>query len=314
MSQDLSQYPTMNPTFQLTERDSTPTQAQVVMEPLEKGYGHTLGNALRRTMLTSLPGHAVSMIRIDGVDHQYTSLEGMTEDIVEFILNVKQLRIKSDSSDNGLLRLTATGPATVTAADIEVGGGFEIINTDQLLATLAKGKKLSAELTVEAGMGYLPATERQSSTIGDIPVDALFSPVVQVSYRVEQTRVGRRTDYDRVVFNITTDGTLRPIETVRQAARILARQMTQVYEPAAAQAEVEPAELSPQEAEVLRLTVEELDLPTRIANALRKGGFKTVGELINAERGTIAKVKNLGEKSVDVINDALGKKGVSLSE
>lgn len=312
---NIQDYNVMTPAFQVEELESTSTQATLVIEPLEQGYGHTIGNALRRVMLTSLPGTAITTVRIDGVDHQFTALEGLSEDAVELILNLKQVRVKSVAGDqSGSLRLEVTGPAEVTAQDIEVSGGFEIVNLDQHLATLAKGKKLQVEMTVESGVGYSMALDRKANVIGEIPVDALFSPVIRVSYKVEATRVGRRTDFDRVVFSVLTDGTITPREALTQSAQILSRQFSQIVSPVLPQEEVRETQLSPEEAETLRLTVEELDLPTRIANALRKGGFKTVGDLVGVPRPTIAKVKNLGEKSVDVINDALKKKGVELGE
>ena len=312
---DITHYPVMSPVFEVTEASSTDRQATLVVEPLENGYGHTLGNALRRILLTSLPGVAVTLVRIDGVDHQYTGLEGVSEDVIEILLNIKSLRIKSTTSaEEGLLRLNASGAGDVTAADIKCDAGFEIVNKDQVIATLAKGKTLDIEMTVKSGIGYDMAAGVETSVIGEIPVDALFSPVTKVSYKVEATRVGRRTDYDRIVFDITTDGTIAPAEALKQAAMVLAKQATQVFNPVLPEVEVKEESLSPEEAETLRLTVEELDLPTRIANALRKGGFETVGDLQGAPRDVIAKVKNLGEKSVDVINDALIKKGVTLGE
>jgi DNA-directed RNA polymerase subunit alpha len=311
---NLVNYPTYNPTFQIREVESTDTQALLVIEPLEQGYGHTLGNALRRVLLTSLPGAAITAVRIQGVDHQYTTLEGMSEDIVDFLLNIKQVRIKAGTGEQATLRLDVKGPKEVTAADISAEGNYEVVNPDLHLASLAKGKSLSAEMTVESGMGYVMATDKKTNVIGEIPVDALYSPVVRVSYKVEATRVGRKTDYDKLLMNVQTDGTIRPLEAVQQAAQILVRQFTQVYEPVVAEVKEESSSLSPEEAEVMRLTVEELDLPTRIANALRKGGFKTVGDLSGAPKNVVAKVKNLGEKSVDVINEALMKKGVQLGE
>jgi len=312
---DITQYPLMSPTFEVTEVEATDNQATIMIEPLENGYGHTLGNALRRILLTSLPGVAITTIGIDGVDHQYTGFEGMSEDIIELILNIKALSVKSNTeAEEGTLRLNVTGPGKITAKDIKTDAGFEITNPDQYLATLAKGKSLDVEMTVRSGLGYVMSTGKESNVIGEISIDALFSPVVKVSYKVEATRVGRRTDYDRIVFDITTNGTINPLEALNQAARILAKQAVQVFDPVLPEPEPEVDTLSPEEAETLRLTVEELDLPTRIANALRKGGFGTVGSLQGAPREIIAKVKNLGEKSVDVINEALGKKGVSLGE
>ena len=310
MSKDISNYPTMNPTFQMEEKVLNETRATIVIEPLEQGYGHTLGNALRRVLLSSLPGHALTSMRVEGADHVYSTVEGMTEDVLELSLNVKQLRIKSDSQDPGVFRLSVAGPKEVTAADIETSAGYEIVNKDQHIATLAKGAKLEVEFTAEPGMGYVIADDRKAASIGDIMLDALYSPIVKVSYQVEQTRVGRRTDFDRLILDIETDGTIGAADAVKQAAMILAKQFTQVFDPVVIQEEEPEEELSPEEAEILRLTVEELDLPTRIANALRKGGFKTVGDLVMADKDVVAKVKNLGEKSVEVIDEALQKKGV----
>lgn len=314
MKLDLTQYPYMNPVFTVTEVEATPSEARLVIEPLEQGYGHTLGNALRRVLLSSLPGAAITSVSIDGVDHQFTTLEGLSEDVVELILNLKQVRVKADHDGTGTLRLAASGPAQVTAADIKPEAGFTIVNTDQPIATLAKGKKLEIEMTVETGTGYKMASESETEMIGQIAVDALFSPVEQVSYKVEATRVGRRTDYDKIVMDVRTDGAVTPLEAVLQAAQILSKQFTQVFDPVVVEVKEEHSQLSPEEAETLRLTVEELDLPTRIANALRKGGYKTVGDLVAAPRETVSKVKNLGGKSVDLINEALQKKGVVLGD
>ena len=304
----------MKPTFQISEEKVTELQARVVLNPLEQGYGHTLGNALRRVLLTSLPGSAISKVRIEGAEHLYSTVDGVTEDVLQMTLNLKQVRVVSTVESASTMRISVTGPATVTAADIQAEAGLEIINTNQVIATVADKKKLEIEMTVESGMGYIIADEKKADAIGDIMLDTLYSPVVKVSYTVEQTRVGRRTDYDKLILDVETDGTLSPLEAVQRAARILARQFTQVFEPVVVE-EKEPIEtLSPEEQEVLRLTVEELDLPTRIANALRKGGFETVGDLVGVPQVSISKVKNLGGKSVGVINEALQKKGVSLGE
>lgn len=314
MSQDLTQYAPMNPAFSLVEGSMAGNTAELIIEPLEQGYGHTLGNALRRVLLTSLPGAAITAVTIDGVDHQYSALSGLSEDIVELILNLKLVRIKADHEGKGTVRLSVKGAKEVTAADLECEAGFTVVNPDQHIATLAKGKNLEMEMVVETGMGYRLAAEMKSEVIGQIMMDALFSPVTKVSYKVEATRVGRKTDYDRIVLSVQTDGSLTPREAVEQAAQILARQFTQVYAPVMPEVKVEAPTLSPEEAETMKLTVEELDLPTRIANALRKGGFKTVGDLLASNKAVISKVKNLGGKSVDLINEALSKKGVSIEE
>lgn len=303
-----------SPQFAVTETKQTPTSASIVIEPLEQGYGHTLGNALRRVLLTSLPGCAFTSVRFDGVDHQFTTIPGVSEDVLDITLNLKAVRVKSLTGTGGVARIDASGPGVVTAKDIVVEGGLEIVNPSQVIATLSKGASLKCELVADTGIGYLQAKDQSDSGVGEIVLDALYSPVVTVSYKVESTRVGRRTDFDKLVLEITTDGSVEPVDAVKQAAQILSAHFTQVITPT----EVEPASTEPavstEEAEVLRLTVEELDLPTRIANALRKGGFETVGDLQGVPREVVAKVKNLGDKSVDVIQAALDQKGVSLGE
>jgi DNA-directed RNA polymerase subunit alpha len=312
MKKDLNNYAVMNPSFLISEAESNGFRSTVVIEPLESGYGHTLGNALRRVLLTSLPGTAISKVTIDGVSHQFSSYEGLKEDVVELLLNLKQVRIQSESNESGILRLNVKGEKDVTAADIECEAGFEVINKDLHIASLAKGKTLDVEMIVEAGVGYKLASEMETELVGQIAVDALFSPVIKVSYAVEATRVGRRTDFDKIVFDIQTDGSISPLEAVKQAALILIKQFTQIIDPVIPEPEEKAPSLTPEELETMRLTVEELDLPTRIANALRKGGFETVQDLTKSNKDTISKVKNLGGKSIDLIDEALQKKGVSL--
>lgn len=304
----------MNITFQLKEEVQANSISTITIEPLEQGYGHTLGNALRRVLLTSLTGCAITSVRISGADHQYSSVEGISEDVLELTLNLKQVRIKANQEGKGVLRVSVKGPKEVTAGDIECESGFEVVNKGLHIATVAKGSVLEIDMVAETGLGYVVADEKRSSSIGEIVIDALFSPVTTVSYKVEATRVGRRTDYDRLILSVQTDGTINPVDAVRQAANILMKHFSQVVNPIMPTLEEPQAQLTPAEAEALRLTVEELDLPTRIANALRKGGFKTVGDLVGIPKITIAKVKNLGEKSVGIVNEALEKKGVTLGE
>ena len=304
----------MNPTFELSEVAENEQTSIITIDPLEQGYGHTLGNAIRRVLLTSLPGAAITQLRVQGSDHQFSAIAGVTEDVLEIGLNLKLVRVKAENSGTGTLRLTAKGPKVVTAKDIECEAGFSIANGDQHIMTLSDSGSVDLEMTVSTGTGYQVSDDKLSTGVGDVMLDALFSPVVSVSYKVESTRVGRRTDFDKLILSITTDGSISPVDAVKQAAQILSRQFAQITNPTA-QVVVEPeTTLSPEEAEVLRLTVEELDLPTRIANALRKGGFATVGDLVGTSKNIIAKVKNLGEKSVVVVDGALQKKGVSLGE
>jgi len=313
----------LQPTFTTTileekpfkrERGSGEMYYKIVMEPLDQGYGYTLGNALRRVLLNSIEGAAITRVRIKGIHHQFTTLEGMREDIVEFILNVKQVRLALVQPEAVTLKLSAHGPGQVTAKDITTPAGVKIVNPDLVLAVLAdRAATLEAELDVEVGRGYQVAQTASSSTLGEIPVDALFSPVMKVSYKVEATRVGRRTDFDRLILEIYTDGSMDGMVALKRAAEVLVDHFHQVYEPTDTVKE-EPVALIPKTDETYNLTVEELDIPTRIANALRKGGYKTVGDLIEALKEDVAKVKNLGEKSVSLVAKALEKKGVQFKE
>lgn len=297
--------------FQIKKKKETADFGQFVFEPLEQGYGHTLGNAFRRVLLTSLPGAAVTQVKISGVKHQFSTLEGLKEDIIEFILNLKQLRIKYQGEKPAKLTLDVNGPKEVKAADIKTPAKVEIINKDQVLGNLANKKsKLKAEIVVESGFGYSPAEERKSEKLGIISVDASFSPIRRVNYKVEATRVGRRTDLDRLIFEITTDGTIKPSEALKNSANILVAYFNQVVSPKKSP-KIKKKEGIARLA-TLELTVEELGLPTRIANALRKGGYGTLGDLTAASWEDLTKVKNLGEKSIKVVEVVLAEKKVSL--
>jgi len=302
------------PTFAMKVVSEKQGFATLEFEPLERGYGQTLGNALRRVLLSSLPGAAITKVKIDGVNHQFTTLDGMTEDVVEFILNLKQIRVSSTSQEPVTMHLDVKGPKDVNAGMIETDPSVTVVNPEVHLATLGAKSSLSVEFTVEQGLGYSLADERRSSTIGVVPVDALFSPIEKVSFKVEATRVGRRTDFDKLIMDVWTNGTISAKDAVEEAAKILVQQFTQVFNPVATEAAegVVLPTYSKQD-EVMRLTVEELDLPTRIANALRKGGFKTVADLVGSKKNEISKVKNLGGKSIEIVEEALSKKGLTLS-
>lgn len=302
----------LRPSFIVTAQDERDDYARLILEPLEKGYGNSLGVGLRRVLLSSIESAAVVRVQIDEVQHQYTTLKGMKEDVTELILNVKQLNFKLEGSEEVVVHLEASGSKTVTGADITLPTGVVLANPDQKLAVLANSKsKLSMDLTIANGRGYSPASDRTSSTLGDIPIDATFSPVVKVAYKVEQTRVGRLTDFDKLIMDIHTDGTISPKVALEKAAQILVDHFNQIVNPVIIEAPKETSLEDRIENEVLKLTVEELDLPTRIANALRKGGYKTVKDLTEGNRSQVAKVKNLGEKSVDSVGDALIQKGLN---
>ena len=305
----------IQPKFTTTLLKQDKDYAELVMEPLEQGYGHTLGNALRRILLSSLPGAAVTSVKIEGIRHQFATLEGLEQDIVELILNLKQIRLRYEGVEPVTARIKMSGVGTIRAADIEAPATVQIVNPDLELAELTEARaKLEAELTIEGGTGYSMAEERQSTMIGVIPMDALFSPVTRVAYKVEATRVGRRTDFDKLILQVWTDGTVGPQEAVNQAAQILVAHFKQIYDPVVIdQPQATPVAASGVMPELYRLTVEELDLPTRIANALRKGGYKTVKDLAEATVAQLKQVKNLGEKSVESVVALLAKKGIEIS-
>lgn len=303
----------IEPLFQIKKEKETKDFGQFVIEPLESGFGHTLGNALRRVLLSAIPGAAITQIKIAGVKHKFSTLEGLREDIIEFILSFKQVKVGYEGEKPAKLTLDKTGPGEIKAGDIETPAKVEITNKDLVIGSLANKKsRLKVDMLVETGYGYSPAEERMTEKLGEIPIDAIFSPVCQVSYRVEATRVGRRTDLDRLVLEITTDGSLKPSKALEQAAQILVGYFHQIVEPKKMPKKKKKKSELPDL--TLRLTVEELDLPTRIANALRKGGYGTVGNLVEAKENELVKVKNLGEKSIKIIKAALAQKGVNFKE
>lgn len=296
------------PTFNITEEGKETNYGRFVISPLEQGYGLTMGNSLRRVLLTSLSGLAVTSVKIDGVKHQFSSLSGMKEDVVEFILNLKKVRFSGSVDKAVKATLDITKAGEFFAKDIKISGGISIANPDLLLGTVNKGSKLSAEMTVENGFGFSPAEDRPSETIGLIPMDASFSPVKRVSYKVEETRVGRFTNYDKLILEIWTDGTIEAKDALTQSAKTLVSYFAQIVNPK----KVEEKKEEPVDDLGLtgKLSVEEIGLPTRVANALAKAGFETVEELAHANKEDLVKVRNLGEKSLKIVAAALGTKGV----
>ncbi|MCL5676032.1 MAG: DNA-directed RNA polymerase subunit alpha, partial [Patescibacteria group bacterium] len=252
-------------------------------------------------------------VKIEGVKHQFSTLSGLKEDIVEFILNLKKVRLKVFEDKSVNLALNIKGPKEIYASDIKTGTGAEIINKDLYLGTLADKSVLEAELTAENGYGYSLSEERKNNTIGVIVIDAYYSPVTRVNYKVEATRVGRMTNLDKLILEVTTDGTIEPEEAVKQAAKILASYFMQVIEPKAADEETNVAVTPKISDDILKMTVEELDLPTRITNSLKNGGIETVGQLLGTPRKELLKIKNLGGKSLSSVEEKLREKGVALS-
>ncbi len=301
-----------DPVFKTKTDQETNSFGRFIIEPLEQGYGQTLGNSLRRVLLSSLPGAAVTSVHIEGVKHQFSTLAGLKEDIGEFILNVKKIRLIVDSEEEVSLSVSKSGPGEITAGDIEVPAGVTIVNPELVLGTLADKKAvLNMQLTAKRGYGYVPVEEKQDTAIGVIPVDALYSPILRVNYRVEATRVGRMTNLDKLVLEIWTDGTIKPSEAVKESAKILVSYFTQIISPKVESVSEEPA--ANQQAvsdEVLKMRIEEFDIPTRIVNALAKGGIETVGQLMNTSKEEMMKVKNLGSKSLEVVLEKLNEKGI----
>ncbi|OGG11849.1 DNA-directed RNA polymerase subunit alpha [Candidatus Gottesmanbacteria bacterium RBG_13_45_10] len=304
----------VEPNFHLKVETEKPGFGKFIIEPLEQGYGQTLGNSLRRVLLSSLPGAAIASVKIAGVKHQFSTLEGMKEDVVEFIMNLKKVRLIIEGTESVKLTISKKGPGEVLAGDIDVPSGVTIVNPDLLLATLADKKaSLEVELTADKGYGYVSADEKHFDEVGVMPIDGLYSPITRVNYRVEATRVGRMTNLDRLVMEIWTDGTIAAQDALKSAAKILVSYFIQVYEPKV-QGAVENVAVTPAISdEILKMRIEELDIPTRIVNALANGGIETIGQLLGTPPVELMKIKNLGIKSLSIVEEKLREKGVALA-
>jgi len=282
--------------------------AEVSIEPLPINFGHTVGNALRRVLLTSLEGAAAVRVKINGVTHQFSTLSGVHEDILQFILNLKQVRFSLQNSDEATVTLNANKEGVVTAADLELPAGVKVANPDQVLATLTANKaKLQATITIAKGIGFVPAEENAIDEAGVIPLDATFSPVVRAQYYVESTRVGRKTDFEKVRLEVFTNGTIDPEAAVHEAAKILTSFYTQVFNPIFDEVKVDTDSGLKS---VIEQPIEDLELPTRITNALKKGGYKSLTDLGNAKMDDLLKVKNLGGKSAEMVAKKAKAKGI----
>ena len=288
--------------------------AVFTFEPLPKGFGHTLGNTLRRILLTSLKGGAITQMKVAGVVHQFSTVEGIKEDLVEIGLNLKQVRVKVHSENPVVGRINATGPGKITAGDIEVSSDVEVINKDLHIATLAdKKSKLDIELVFESGVGYLPVEERETSKVGVILLDALFSPIISANYEVEETRKGGVIGLDKLTLTLETDGSIDPSEAVAQAATILKDFFKRfaLAEDPEEEVVVTPAGTVPAaRTDTGSIAIEELPLPTRTINALKKARIETLAELAGKSEEELADIKNLGEKSVGEIHKLLQREGL----
>jgi DNA-directed RNA polymerase subunit alpha len=290
--------------------------AKVVLEPLERGFGHTLGNALRRILLSSIPGCAVTAVEIDGVLHEYSAIEGVQEDVMEIMLNLKGVALQMHNREEATLRLSKKGPGQVTAGDIILDHDVEVINPDYVIANLTKDGELNMALKVEMGRGYEPATlrtskEEESKAIGSLQLDASFTPVYRVAYNVDAARVEQRTDLDKLIIEIETNGTLDPEEAIRRAATILQDQLS-VFVDLQGKEEVEQerpeADIDP----ILLRPVDDLELTVRSANCLKAESIYFIGDLIQRTEVELLKTPNLGKKSLTEIKDVLASRGLSL--
>ncbi len=300
---------------QIKVLDLNDTEGVFVIEPLERGLGHTLGNSMRRILLSSIPGAAVTSVRITGVQHEYSSIEGVREDTIEILLNVKELVLHLEGDEPASVKLKATKAGDVTAADIEAPSNVVVINADHHIATLTKKGKLEVEMTVEKGRGYSSAeeNEREGDPIGVIPVDSVFSPVSNVTFKVEYTRVGQRTDFDKLTLMVRTDGSIKPDEAVSHGARILIEHISllaNLAEEAGLIDVFEPTETAATAG--LDTSISELDLNVRAYNCLQRAKIETLADLVSHTEDELLGIRNLGAKTVELIKEKLQARGLSL--
>ena len=307
-----------NPKVEIVEMSSDKAYGKFVVEPLERGYGITLGNSLRRVLLSSLPGAAVTSVKIDGVLHEFSTIPGVKEDVTEIVLNLKALSVKLDGDEPRLVRIEAEGEGEIKAGDIIHGPDVEILNPDLHIATLSADARLYIEITLEKGRGYVPAekNKEQGQPIGIIPVDSIFTPVVKANFKVENTRVGQVTDYDKLTLEVWTDGSIAPDEAVSLGAKILNEHLNlfvtltdQVRD-----VEIMVEKEEDKKEKVLEMTIEELDLSVRSYNCLKRAGINTVEELTQKTEEDMMKVRNLGKKSLEEVQSKLAELNLSLKK
>jgi DNA-directed RNA polymerase subunit alpha len=304
----------------ITREEVEESRGRFVIEPLDRGFGYTFGNSLRRVLLSSLEGAAVTSVKIEGVAHEFTTLPGVREDVIDIILNLKNLicRLHGDSPEIEV-RLEKKGAGAVTAADIEAPADLEILNPELEIANLSDKGRLEMTLTIGRGRGYVPAELNRGPehTIGVIPVDSIFSPVRRVSYEVEAARVGQRTDYDKLALDVTTDGSIDPKDAIAQAAEILIRQLAiftdlekieGLHEAAEAESEI------PQARGMENFPIEELELGVRSYNCLKRVGIETIGDLVSKTEAELAAIPNFGKKSIEEVKETLATHGLTLRE
>ncbi len=300
---------------QIEEQPITDIRSKIVVEPLEPGFGYTLGNTLRRTLLSRIPGAAVTSIQIEGVEHEFSTVPGVVEDVVDIILNIKRVVVRMEDTDTQTLYLSAKGAGVARAGDLKVPAGVEIVNPDLHIATLSASGRLEMEMTVAPGVGYRTADGNKgaSSVIGVIPVDSIFSPVRKVSYRVENTQVGQMTNFDRLVLDVETNGAIAPAEAVSSAGKTL-RELMGLFADIGEGQGLELGEVQPEfsSSPDLELPIEALDLSERPRNCLRRAQIKTVGELVERTSDDLLNITNFGQKSLDEVKEKLDERGLTL--
>lgn len=306
------------PRIETEELSEDGSYGRFVVEPLERGYGTTLGNSLRRVLLSSLPGVAATYLKLDGVVHEFSTIPGVKEDVTEIVLNLKGLTAKILSDGPKVVYIDAEGPCEVTAADIKADSEVEILNPDMHIATLSKGGKLGMELTIDKGRGYVPAERNKqlNNTIGVIPMDSIYTPVSKVNYKVENTRVGQVTDFDKLTLEVWTNGVISAEDAVSLAAKIITEHLNLFVnlsaEGAGADIMVEKGDAGKEK--VLEMTIEEIDLSVRSFNCLKRAGINTVEDLISRTEDDMMKVRNLGRKSLEEVINKLDSLGFTLSK
>lgn len=300
----------------ITKVDESTNYGKFVVEPLERGYGTTLGNSLRRILLSSLPGAAVSSIQIDGVLHEFSTIDGVLEDVTQIILNIKKLALKMNTDEDKNIEIDVNGPAKVTAADIVADPDVGVLNPEQYICTVADGGHFHVRMTVKKGRGYVAADQNKSDDmpIGVLPIDSIFTPISRVNYQVESTRVGRRNDFDKLTLDVWTNGSISPREAISLAAKILTEHLDIFVNltDEAKNAEIMVEKEETHKEKMLEMTIEELDLSVRSYNCLKRAGINTVQELTNKTEADMMKVRNLGRKSLEEVKNKLADLGLGL--
>ena len=303
--------------LEIEKESTTPFYGKFVAEPLERGVGLTIGNSLRRILLSSLQGASIASVKIDGVLHEFSTVPGVKEDVTEIILNLKEVRLKLHTEGPKTVRVKAEGPKELKAGDILTGDAVEVLNPEHHIATVSKDSKISMEMVVKTGRGYIPAerNKEENQPIGTLPIDAIFSPIKKVNYTVTNARVGQRTDYDKLTLEVWTDGSLNPEEAVAYAAKILKDQLS-IFITFDEQQEEEEVSKLPEETEKLNenlfRSVDELELSVRSANCLKHANIKRIGDLVQKTEAEILATKNFGRKSLNEIKEILTEMGLSL--